>query len=454
MVAEEAVQALSSLLDGSLASSATDTRNQANSTTQSLTVNPEGSTTMSLSDHVNRLELSDLNKAGYALLPISLTFIVVNALLLALVGKRWNHIRDSRYFNSCLFCLFLTCSDLALSLLLGLPIGIRFSFERQLRRNEYLKFYTQSIGFVIYEYLYILRVIIIAVISTDRFLHVFWPFKYMALESKGWIVRVTSGIIFVAPFLRLAPVLILFAKGDANIRCDYYKDEETHLIPLTCVVDKLSITLPGFNVADMVIMTAINGVSWVILLASNVFILALLFRRASTGYFTSERRNATNIGIVKSSITVLIIAISFAITNFPSTYVWALRIFYGSEKDHKLYLFLTLLIFLSLFFNPWLYTLRMKNVRDEVICEYKRTLLNLNPPSTSTQRVEVGTASPMNRSPKPRRNTEGDFISKNTRPTRKVKSSPTLSKLSKLRKAPAPSPTPAFARVLQQLNEW
>ena len=113
---------------------------------------------------------------------------------MGLIGSNWEQISDSVYYNSTLLCMLLTCSDLALSVFVGLPIGVRLAFEEQLRQSASLVYYTEDICFLLWEYLYVLRVIAVAVISVERSVHIFWPYKYMFFATK-LKVKVVCGII-------------------------------------------------------------------------------------------------------------------------------------------------------------------------------------------------------------------------------------------------------------------
>ena len=183
------------------------------------------------------------------MLPVSFIFILLNGFLLVLICKSWERISDSFYYNSTLLCVLLTSSDLALSLLVGLPIGIRNTFELQLRENKYLRYYTEEIGFLLFEYLYILRVVIVAVISMERCYHIFFPFKYMLMVTKRKI-KIACGVIALLPLFRIAPVIYTLCKyTEATVHCSYYNDPEgsDYYAPLTCMIDlpdkKLQMTI-------------------------------------------------------------------------------------------------------------------------------------------------------------------------------------------------------------------
>ncbi|XP_063682790.1 uncharacterized protein LOC134817547 [Bolinopsis microptera] len=315
----------------------------------------------------NPLTLNDLQSSGTFLLLMSLIFVLVNGFLVGIVVKNWERISDSVYYNSTLLCMLLTSSDFALSLLLGLPIGIRLTFEKQLRENKFLVYYTEDIGYLLFEYLYILRVIVVAVISAERCLHILRPFKYMMIATKGR-VKIVCWIIVILPLLRIAPVIYALSADDTYVHCTYYSDDgkdSGYHTPLTCMLDMRADKLPGFEIADIAIMCSLIGISWLTILVSNIFILVVIFDKAFDGYITRQYRVDMNLKLMKCSVVVLLISSSFALTNFPYAYAWTAHIF-GKDKNYRQHFYLILLAFLSLFFHPWFYCLRMKNIRDLV----------------------------------------------------------------------------------------
>ena len=318
----------------------------------------------------NPLSLSDLYHAGYFLLPVSLTFVLVNGFLVILLCYNWRHISDSVYYNSTLLCMLLTCSDLALSLFVGLPIGIRFSFEEKLRQYSYLVYYTEDICFLIWEYLYIFRVIAVAVISVERCVHIFLPFRYMVRATKSR-VKVACGIITTLPLVRVATlVYALYGKSQCNalVNCSYYIDvtsPDRFYAPLTCALDMSQFTLVGFKRADIVFMAVLIVLAWLLILVSNIFTVVMMFDKAFTGHLTRQQNIETDRRLIKVSGVVLIIATSFALTNFPYVHAWGVHVL-DKDMNYTLHFHLILLSFVSLFVHPWFYCLRMKNIRDLV----------------------------------------------------------------------------------------
>ena len=371
---------------------------------------PSPSTKVTEFKEPNPLSLSDLYHAGYFLLPVSLTFVLVNGFLVLLLCYNWRHVSDSVYYNSTLLCMLLTCSDLALSLFVGLPIGIRFSFEEKLRHYSYFVSYTEDVCFLIWEYLYILRVIAVAVISVERCVHIFLPFRYMVRATKSR-VKVACGIIITLPLIRVGTLVYALhgARCKAIVHCSFYNDNtdpgnyndntdpgnytddtdpgnyndntnpdygKTHYAPLTCMLDMSGVTLPGFDIGDTVFMAVLIGLSWLLILVSNIFTVVMMFDKAFTGHLTRQQNIETDRRLIKVSGVVLIIATSFALTNFPYVYAWGVHLL-EKDKNYTLHFHLILLSFVSLFFHPWFYCLRMKNIRD-LVSGFKRKFRSLS----------------------------------------------------------------------------
>jgi hypothetical protein len=265
--------------------------------------------------------------------------------------------------------MLLTSSDLALASLVGLPIGIRLTFEKQLRKNKHLTFFTEDVGFLVFEYLYILRVMIVAVISAEKCFHIVLPFKYIMIVTERRI-KMACAMIVLIPLLRVAPVIHVLLKHDGVIvHCTYYNDgigsrsAEIFYTPLTCLIDVPSDKLPGFDIADTVGMATLVGISWLIILVSNIFIMVVVFDKAFRGYLTRQNRLEVNLKIMKNSILVLLIASCFAFTNFPFAYAWTSHVM-TTEKNYKQHYYLILLTFFSLLFHPWFYCFRLRNIRN------------------------------------------------------------------------------------------
>ena len=348
----------------------------------SMDVDPKDITQPPFEKDTEPLSLSDMHSAGHFLLPVSLIFIFINGFLVVLLCYNWEHISDSVYYNSTLLCMLLTCSDLALSLFVGFPIGVRLAFEEHLRKSAFLKYYTKDVCFLLWEYLYVLRVIAVAVISVERCVHIFKPFRYMFIATK-LKVKVACCVIIILPFLRIAPTIyVLHVSKDAVAHCTYYNDPTTshqYYAPLTCMLDMRANTLPGFGLVDIVVMAVLIGIAWVLILISNVLIVVVIFDKVFNGFLTRKQKLEVNKKLMKISVVVLAIASSFALTNFPFAYAWGVHAL-DNDENYRQHFYLILLSFLSLFFHPWFYCLRMKNVRD-LVTGVKKRFKSLRSPS-------------------------------------------------------------------------
>lgn len=362
--------------------------------TQDATKGQEGETTTSTpTDPPNNntlptpILLSDLKIAGYILLPVASLFTVVDGFLLGLVCKNWTRIKDSPYCNSCLFCLLLTCADLALAVLLGLPIGIRLTFEEELRKNESLVYYTQKIGFILYEYLFYLRMLIIVALSADRCLQIIKPFRYMSVATKIRM-KIVCGVILVLPLLRMVPVFLSLPKhmklplnkSGSLLNCIYYTEPHDgerkmsgYYNPIRCDLETsiVSELVPALHEAEVIIPGIISGISWLIILISNLIILKLVVQMGSSGYYTVQQRGQMNRKLIQSCIVVMLVTFSFVLTNFPVTYVRITTYMYQEglldNVNYQREFYFILLSYSSLFFHPWLHVLRMRSIKELVI---------------------------------------------------------------------------------------
>ena len=312
------------------------------------------------------ISLSDVKHAGYFLLSVSVIFIIVNGFLFGLICKNWEQIEDSVYYHSTLLCLFLTSSDLALCLFLGLPIGVRLTFEKQLRDDESLVYYTEKIGFLLFEYLYLLRVITVAAISAERCFHILLPSGYKMIATQCR-VKVICAIIVTLPLIEISPMIhVLLTSERARVHCMYYNDadslgsSQTYYTPLACMMDMKIVNFPGFRVTDIIVDFVLIGFSWMIILVSQICILVVVGDKVCRGCFTRNCVFQMDHNWMKSNIILLLVTGSFVMTNLP--YV------INDENNYKQHFNCILLGFFSLFFHPWLYCFRVK---DKLISKFQ-----------------------------------------------------------------------------------
>ena len=148
---------------------------------------------------------NDIDKGGKCLVSLTVLFILINLYLAWLTFKSWKTIRKSRFFNTDMLCLLLTLSDFLLALFVGLPAGLHLTWASYFRHNKGMMFYNKYIGYIMFEYLFLLRVVIIAVLATDRCIHVMKPLRYDRLVTSQrlrWInIAVFSIPLVVRAFL-------------------------------------------------------------------------------------------------------------------------------------------------------------------------------------------------------------------------------------------------------------
>jgi hypothetical protein len=195
-------------------------------------------------------------------------------------------------------------------------------------------------------------------------------------------IKIACGVVVLLPLLRLAPVIYALLKNPeyAKVHCIYYNEDVgaenttaldyvdtanySYCAPLTCGIDLIADMLPGFKLADIIIFTATIGISWLVILISHMFILAMIFNRYLKRSVSQKHQSQLDSKLLKSSINVLGIASSFALSNFPFTYAWITRM--SNNFHYKRHYYFTLLTFLSLFFHPCFFCLRTKNIRELV----------------------------------------------------------------------------------------
>ena len=348
-------------------------------------------------DKMDPLFLSDLKRGGYFLLPTSIIFIVINGFLLTILCAKWGQISDSDYRNSCLFCLYLTGADFVLSALVGLPVGIRLSFEEKYRENDSLVNYTNEIAFIIFEFLMALRMILIAALSVDRCLHIFRPFKYMVLATRMRI-NVISAFIFCFSIARIIPITYGFFSSDelVGLDCISYIDKaempgehsDLRRAPFRCNLDVSGLKHKGLNEAEIILPGLITSVTWLAILFANLGILYLIVKKG-TGFFSRQHREEMNRKLLKSCILIMLVTLVFAITNVPITYVKIASFLYmkkpyeSGKVSHPTQFNLLILTFASLYFNPWLHVLRIRSIKEAVMGIKKRIMRAMSTHSTT-----------------------------------------------------------------------
>ena len=344
----------------------------------------------SITPQNNLITRRDVIVGGNFLLILSVISLLVNLYLLWLVVRNWKVIKKSAFFNTNVLCLMLAVADMAFALLVALPAGIHMAWVDVFRRREGMMFYSQYTGYILFEYLFLLRVVLIAVLTTDRGIHVIRPIHYTRIVTRNhlnWIIITVLGVPLV---FRAIPNILNLKLNHATSLCEYYLDDAgfndqaslleyrlTQIVPLTCVSDgsgKAAVT-------EIIIGATFTIISWILITISNAVILIIALNRAySPGNrtHTTEKARKTRRKLMKGAFLVVTISVTFCITNFPYVYIWLADYLYSylyldpSKTSDVTRFYLTLLIFLSLLFNPWMYLLRMRTIRT-VLPSIKQT---------------------------------------------------------------------------------
>ena len=327
------------------------------------------------------IQMSDLYIGGSLLLAICVIFIVFNALLSWLVFKNWFNIKKSRFFNSIYLGLVLSLADFALAALVGLPSSFHLTWVNYFREQAAMRYYSLYIAPFLFEYIFLFRVLIIALLSMDTFLHIKFPLRYDAFYESRIRVQVACLVAAIIPLLcRTTPSLVnlmhyseqtlpmdCLEYNDPNASTsDELKNEGHYNTPLTCAVYLQKSTGSTLvQLVDVIILAIITAGSWVVIVLTNLIILVSVIR----GLHDKSMKK-----IMKITLVISAIAFTFVLTNFPYVVAWWLEYLSLSSSDgsasnitpatHQQRFYLSLLSFLSLLFHPWIYVLRLKSFRD------------------------------------------------------------------------------------------
>ena len=341
-----------------------------------------GTTTVPITEPLT-LNISDLRIGGSVLLAISVIFIAVNGFMIWLVFKNWKTIKRSKFFNSFLLGLVLSFADFTLALLIGFPTSLHLTWMPYFRNISGMRFYSFYIEHFLFEYVFLFRVLVIALLSTDSFLHIQFPLRYDADYESRRRVFIACGVAAAVPLLfRTVPSLVILLKYSDNktMTCVDYDDPNatnfetlvnaSHFyVPLTCGILLLDENASIVQV-DVIILATITILSWLIITTTNFTSLVVVFRRMGS----SSCIGSVGISmrqIIKATLIICSITFTFMLTNFPYVCIWWLD--YISNKgsrgawiNNELKFYLMILTFFSLIFHPWFFSLRLKSFRDLV----------------------------------------------------------------------------------------
>ena len=330
------------------------------------------------------LTTSDMQVVGTVLLVFSLASICVNSFFSALIFKNWSTFSKSLYFNTNLLCLLLTLADLVFSVLLGLPTALHLTWINHFKRLTSYHFYTRKLEHILFKFIFFLRIIIIAVLSLDRCIHLLRPVQYSKIATKSRMKYVVS-LMFAVPILMdLIPTLTVFFLNNSQVICGQFVDPEATIhervnnlvnltLPLTCETN-LKYTPPGTSIPlfDVIVIMSLAIIAGFVIVTSNLSIILMILKHAMKpiNKENPERRKKMTKNLIRSSVMVVFIAVLFFVSSFPYVWIWLSEFLRShttggdNKMDYKIKFYLTLLTFLPVIIHPWLYLLRMKSVRD------------------------------------------------------------------------------------------
>ena len=200
---------------------------------------------LSTVEQEDNLTLPELKITGAILLVISLASIFIDTFIPGLIFKNWSTFKRAPSFKSSLLCLFLALSDLVFMLLVGLPSALHLTWIVHFKRDPLMLLYSRKVVHILFSFIFILRVIIISVLSLDRCLQILKPVKYNILVTKRRM-KCLIGLIFgTSVLIELAPTLIVFYMNDTSVICEKFQDPSASIldkiqyganftVPLTC----------------------------------------------------------------------------------------------------------------------------------------------------------------------------------------------------------------------------
>ena len=332
-----------------------------------------------------KLTMSELQMVGTLLLVFSLISIIINCYFSVLIFMNWETFRKSLYFNTNLLCLLLTLADLVFITLLGFPTALHLTWINYFKSSTFMHVYFRKFAHILFQFIFYLRIIIIAVLSADRCLHLLRSAQYSRLATKRKMKYVVGLMIAVPVLMDLMPTLIVFCLNDKQVICGRFEDPSAttfeltnypanFTIPLTCQ-NHLQSTPPGSAIPlfDVTVIMTITILAFCVIVVSNLSIILMILKHAMKpiNKDNPERRKKMTKNLTRSSIMVVFIAVLFFVSSFPYVWIWLtefLRSHTTNSKDKmvniKIMFFFIMLTFLPVIIHPWLYLLRMKSVKD------------------------------------------------------------------------------------------
>ena len=345
----------------------------------------------------SQLELKTVLMTGYLLLPTSLIFTFINIYFLLVIYNNWRRIRDSLYVHSYILCIMLTLADLFFCVLVAFPAGLHMTFFENLMKKSSMKFYTEFVLFFLLEYLFILRVIIVGVLAADKCLHLTLPLRYGFLMDMKKVTKLAVIVVIIPLLTRVIPngIDLYYSRtinetrrAELNLNdsssnppkmtcIDVSINRIGYPAPLTCEVDLTmapkEIDSETFIRRDIVILFLTVATGFLVILICDVIIgvyLVVKLPKLRSLNFGSRHRSTD---FLSRTLCTWAVSGAFALTNFPYAFIRLQQYRYDLldqsngwiENTTKFIIYN--LMFLSLFFHPWIYLLKMKSIRELVM---------------------------------------------------------------------------------------
>ena len=339
---------------------------------------------LSIVEQEDKLTIQELKITGAILLVISLASIFIDIFIPGLIFKNWSTFKRAPSFKSSLLCLVLALSDLVFMLLVGLPSALHLTWIVHFKRDPLLLLYSRKVVYILFRFIFIMRVFIISVLSLDRCLQILKPVKYNLLVTKRRM-KCLIGLIFgTSVLIELAPTLIVFYMNDTSVICEKFQDPSASIldkiqyganftVPLTCAT-YLILTPPGTAIPlfELSVVMSISVTAWLVIVLSNLSIILMILKqlRKPINKENSKRRQRMSSNLIRGSIMVALIAAVFFTTSSPFALISLTGFLNTYTKigfykiGPKITFYLTVLTFLSVIIHPWIYLLRMRTVKS------------------------------------------------------------------------------------------
>lgn len=358
----------------------------------------------------------DLKTAGTVLGIVVVLSAVMNLYTFYVVTRNWRRFIQYPFSQSNVMCMFLSLADLVFALFVGLPAALHLQYAVYFsdQHSQTMVKYARSVEWFLFEYVFLLRVVIIAVICIDRCIHIIRPLTYKFFVTHR--VTITTCLIVLAiPFLMrtLPNIVYLNLGGDISsdivcsafykvdittitdtsekhdIMLDYSDHAVEYTVPLTCKMTLISdgqnqtaghSTINQIALSEVLIMITGLLISWLSIIISNIIIMAVIIKRTKDRgllmHDPNVQKKKVQQSIQKNLIATMIMSLAFLATNSPYIIIYLTEyiacfipdITFFLQKDEKVRLYMVMSLFLSLLINPWLYLFRMETIRKFFPC--------------------------------------------------------------------------------------